>query len=144
MFDQRQLVWAKAYGVRQAGQPDVVTLETLFQAGSISKPVSAMAALHFVEAGRWGLDEAINDRLVSWKLPVNDFQKDQPVTLRRLLSHSAGTTVHGFPGYAVGAPVPTVVQVLNGEPPANTAPVAWISCPDRRCATAAVARPSCS
>ena len=45
------------------------------------------------------------------------------VTLRRLLSHNAGTTVHGFPGYAVGAPVPTVVQVLDGEPPANTAPV---------------------
>jgi CubicO group peptidase (beta-lactamase class C family) len=123
VVDRHQLVWAKAYGVRQAGLPDVVTLETLFQAGSISKPVTAMAALHFVEAGRWTLDEAINDRLVSWKLPANDFQKDQPVTLRRLLSHSAGTTVHGFPGYAVGAPVPTVVQVLNGEPPANTAPV---------------------
>jgi CubicO group peptidase (beta-lactamase class C family) len=123
VFDQRALVWAKAYGVRQAGQPDVVTLDTLFQAGSISKPVTAMAALHFVEAGRWTLDEAINDRLASWKLPVNDFQKDQLVTLRRLLSHNAGTTVHGFPGYAVGEPVPTIVQVLNGEPPANTAPV---------------------
>ena len=117
------IVWAKAYGVRQAGQPDVVTLDTLFQAGSISKPVTAMAALRHVEAGRWSLDDPINDRLVSWKLPANDLQKDQRVTLRRLLSHNAGTTVHGFPGYAVGAPVPTVVQVLDGEPPANTAPV---------------------
>ncbi len=116
-------MWAKAYGVRQAGQPDVVTLDTLFQAGSISKPVTAMAALRHVEAGRWSLDDPINDRLVSWKLPANDLQKDQRVTLRRLLSHNAGTTVHGFPGYAVGAPVPTVVQVLDGEPPANTAPV---------------------
>lgn len=109
--------------MKEMGQSDVVTLDTLFQAGSISKPVTAMAALHFVEAGRWSLDDPINDRLVSWKLPVNDLQKDQPVTLRRLLSHNAGTTVHGFPGYAAGTPVPTVVQVLNGEPPANTAPV---------------------
>lgn len=123
VFDQQKLVWAKGYGVRQAGGSDLVTLETLFQAGSISKPVTAMAALHFVEKGRWSLDEPINDRLVSWKVPANDLQKDQKVTLRRLLSHNAGTTVHGFPGYAVGAPVPTVVQVLNGESPANTAPV---------------------
>jgi CubicO group peptidase (beta-lactamase class C family) len=123
VFDQQKLVWAKAYGVKEAGRPDLVTLDTLFQAGSISKPVAAMAALRQVEAGRWSLDDPINDRLVSWKLPANDLQKHQPVTLRRLLSHNAGTTVHGFPGYAVGAPVPTVVQVLNGEPPANTAPV---------------------
>ena len=123
VFDQQKLVWAKAYGVKEAGRPDLVTLDTLFQAGSISKPVTAMAALRHVEAGRWSLDDPINDRLVSWKLPGNDLQKDQRVTLRRLLSHNAGTTVHGFPGYAVGAPVPTVVQVLDGEPPANTAPV---------------------
>lgn len=102
VFDQHTVIWAKAYGVKEAGQSDRVTLDTLFQAGSISKPVTAMAALHFVETGRWSLDEAINTRLVSWKLPLNDLQKDQKVTLRRLLSHNAGTTVHGFPGYAVG------------------------------------------
>jgi CubicO group peptidase (beta-lactamase class C family) len=123
VFDRHKLAWAKAYGVKEVGRPDVVTLDTLFQAGSISKPVTAMAALHFVEAGRWSLDEEINNRLVSWKMPSNDLQKDQKVTLRRLLSHNAGTTVHGFPGYAIGTPVPTIVQVLNGEPPANTAPV---------------------
>ena len=123
VFDADRLLWAKAYGVKEAGTPDLVTLDTLFQAGSISKPVTAMAALHFVEAGRWSLDEDINTRLRSWKLPVNDLQKDQKVTLRRLLSHNAGTTVHGFPGYAVPEPVPTVVQVLDGTPPANTAPV---------------------
>lgn len=123
VFDQHALIWAKSYGVKEAGQPAVVTLDTLFQAGSISKPVTAMAALHFVEKRRWSLDEPINDRLVSWKVPANDLQKDQQVTLRRLLSHNAGTTVHGFPGYAVGTPVPTVVQVLEGERPANTAPV---------------------
>ena len=123
VFDAGHMLWAKAYGVKQVGRPEPVTIETLFQAGSISKPVTAMAALHFVEARRWSLDEDINTRLVSWKVPANDLQKDQKVTLRRLLSHNAGTTVHGFPGYAVGTALPTVVQVLEGAPPANTAPV---------------------
>lgn len=123
VFDSHELLWAKGFGVRESGRPDPVTLDTLFQAGSISKPVAAMAALRFVEAGRWGLDDDINERLVTWQLPPNELQKDQKVTLRRLLSHNAGTTVHGFPGYAVGTPVPTLVQVLNGEPPANTAAV---------------------
>ncbi|RKH20554.1 serine hydrolase [Corallococcus sp. CA047B] len=123
VFDKHAIVWARSYGVKEAGGSEPVTLETLFQAGSISKPVTAMAALHFVEAGKWSLDENINDRLRSWKLPENDFTKEQKVTLRRLLSHSAGTTVHGFPGYAVGAPVPTLVQVLEGVKPANTSPV---------------------
>jgi CubicO group peptidase (beta-lactamase class C family) len=123
VFDGHQLLWAKGFGVREAGRPEPVTLDTLFQAGSISKPVSAMAALRYVEAGRWGLDEEINSRLVSWQLPSNELQREQKVTLRRLLSHNAGTTVHGFPGYAVAAAVPTLVQVLDGAPPANTAAV---------------------
>jgi CubicO group peptidase (beta-lactamase class C family) len=123
VFDGHELLWAKGFGVRESGRPDPVTLDTLFQAGSISKPVSAMAALRYVEAGRWGLDDDINSRLVSWQLPGNALQADQKVTLRRLLSHNAGTTVHGFPGYTVGSPVPTLVQVLDGTPPANTSPV---------------------
>jgi CubicO group peptidase (beta-lactamase class C family) len=123
VFDAHRLLWAKGFGVTESGRPEPVLIQTLFQAGSISKPVTAMAALRHVEAGRYTLDEDINSRLVSWQLPSNDLQKDQKVTLRRLLSHNAGTTVHGFPGYAVGTPVPTLVQVLNGEPPANTAAV---------------------
>jgi CubicO group peptidase (beta-lactamase class C family) len=123
VFDAFEIVWARSYGVKQAGSVEPVTIDTLFQAGSISKPVAAMAALHYVEAGKWTLDENINDKLISWKVPDNPLTKEQPVTLRRLLSHSAGTTVHGFPGYAVGEPVPTLVQLLDGEKPANTAPV---------------------
>ncbi|XXF76294.1 serine hydrolase [Myxococcaceae bacterium GXIMD 01537] len=123
VFDKHAIVWAKAYGVKEAGGSEPVTLETLFQAASISKPVTALAALHFVEKGKWSLDENINEKLRSWKLPENDFSKEQKVTLRRLLSHSAGTTVHGFPGYSVDAPRPTLVQVLQGVAPANTAPV---------------------
>jgi CubicO group peptidase (beta-lactamase class C family) len=110
--------WAKGYGVRGAGEP--VTLETLFQAGSISKPVAAVAALRLVEQKRLVLDRDVNLDLRSWKVPENEFTAREKVTLRRLMSHSAGLTVHGFPGYAAGAPVPRLVEILDGKSPANT------------------------
>ncbi|QSQ12006.1 serine hydrolase domain-containing protein [Myxococcus landrumensis] len=123
VFDRGSLVWAKGYGVKEAGGSEPITLDTLFQAASISKPVTALAAMHHAEKRKWSLDENINDKLVSWKLPDNEFTKDQKVTLRRLLSHSAGTTVHGFRGYSAQESVPTLQQLLNGEKPANSAPV---------------------
>jgi CubicO group peptidase (beta-lactamase class C family) len=123
VFDKNTLVWAKSYGVKEAGSSAPVTIDTLFQAASISKPVTALAVLRYAEQGKWLLDANINDTLISWKLPDNEFTKEQKVTLRRLLSHTAGTTVHGFPGYSVNEPRPTLLQVLNGEKPANTAPV---------------------
>jgi CubicO group peptidase (beta-lactamase class C family) len=112
--------WAKGYGVRDQGTGEPVTAETLFQAGSISKPVAAAAALRLVEQKRLLLDRDVNLDLRSWKVPENEFTTSEKVTLRRLLSHSAGLTVHGFPGYASGAPVPRLVDVLDGKSPANT------------------------
>src|SRR5262249_48439182 len=123
VINNGRIEWARAYGVIESGQPARAGTTTLFQAASISKPVAAMGALHLVELGRLALDEDVNKRLISWKVPENDKTKDQKVTLRRLLSHSAGLTVHGFPGYAKGDPVPIIVQVLDGEKPANTQPV---------------------
>ena len=118
-----QVEWARGYGVRELGSTIPVDTTTLFQAGSISKPVAATAALRLVEQGKLDLDADINTLLSSWKVPDNEFTRVKPVTLRGILSHSAGLTVHGFPGYDVDAPVPSVVQVLSGAPPANTAPV---------------------
>lgn len=114
-----KILWARGFGVTKLGGAPV-TENTVFQAGSISKPVTAMAVMHLVQAGRLNLDADINTYLKSWKVPENEFTAQKKVTLRRLLSHTAGVTVHGFPGYASGAPVPTLVQVLNGEKPANT------------------------
>src|SRR5271169_2930344 len=123
VVDDFKIAWAKPYGVTEAGTTNPVTTSTMFQAASISKVVSATGALYLVEHGKLSLDEDVNKELTTWKVPENEFTATQKVTLRRLLSHSAGTTVHGFPGYAVGEPIPTVVQILNGEKPANTAPV---------------------
>lgn len=115
-----KLAVARAYGVVDDASKAPVTTSTLFQAGSISKPVSALGALHLVEAGTLSLDGDVNAKLTSWKVPENRFTSTEKVTLRRLLSHNAGMTVHGFPGYDVSERIPTLVQVLDGAPPANT------------------------
>lgn len=115
-----KIEWAKAYGVKDTETNEPVTTETLFQAGSISKPVAAMAALKKVEQGKISLDEDINDKLTTWKIPDNEFTAKKKVTLANLLSHTGGLTVHGFPGYAPDEKIPTLSQVLDGAPPANT------------------------
>jgi CubicO group peptidase (beta-lactamase class C family) len=115
--------WARSYGVKDLETNEPVTTETLFQAGSISKPVAAMVALKKVEQGKIALDENINNKLTSWKLPDNEFTARKKVTLANLLSHTGGLTVHGFPGYAVGKQIPTLPEVLDGTQPANTAAV---------------------
>src|SRR5579872_3468416 len=107
-----RILWAKGYGGASA--------DTLFQAASISKPVTAMAALSLVRQGRLSLDEDVNAKLKSWKVPENEFTAKEKVTVRRILSHSAGLTVHGFRGYASTETVPPLVAILNGEKPANS------------------------
>lgn len=118
-----KVAWSRAYGLRDIEANLPAAPETLFQAASISKPVAAAAALHFVEQRALDLDEDVNVKLKSWKVPENDFTAKQKVTLRRILSHSAGLTVHGFPGYPAGQALPTLKQVLDGEKPANTDPI---------------------
>jgi len=114
--------WTQAFGVaRLGGEP--VTPETWFQASSIGMPMTAVAVLRLVEQGKLNLDADVSQYLRSWKLATNKFTEQKKVTLRELLSHTAGATVHGFEDYAAGKQVPTLVQVLNGESPANSAPV---------------------
>jgi CubicO group peptidase (beta-lactamase class C family) len=117
-----KIEWARGFGVRDARTKEPMTAETLLQAASISKPVTALGVVRLVEQGKVELDEDIHRYLKSWKVPPNG-EWQARITLRELLSHSAGLTVHGFPGYHVNEPIPTVTQILNGAAPANTLPV---------------------
>lgn len=115
-----KIIKAKGYGFVDNTGKTPVTPSTLFQAGSISKSVAAVGALKLTEQGVLSLDEDVNAKLRTWKVPENEFTRDKKVTLRGLLSHTTGLTVHGFPGYEVGTPIPSVVQILDGTSPANT------------------------
>jgi CubicO group peptidase (beta-lactamase class C family) len=117
-----RIEWARGYGLLETGKPWPITQKTIFQACSISKPVAAVAALRLVQEGKLDLDEDINTYLVSWKVPPNEAGQPR-VTLRHLLSHTAGLTYCWYPGFRPGAKIPTLVQVLNGDAPANTPPV---------------------
>ncbi|HEX2253505.1 MAG TPA: serine hydrolase domain-containing protein [Thermoanaerobaculia bacterium] len=120
VIDDGAVAWAAGYGVARAGGAVPITASTLFQAASISKAVTAAGALRLVQDGQLGLDEDVGRRLRSWRLPFADGVAPAPVTLRHLLSHSAGVTVGGFPGYRHGAPLPTPIQILDGAAPANS------------------------
>lgn len=115
IVENGKIKWAKGYGIANTKDSSVVRANTLFQAGSISKPVAALAALKLVENGSVDLDEDVNIYLKEWNIPENDFTKEEKVTLKRLLTHTAGMTVHGFPGYQQTDTFPSINDVLNGN-----------------------------
>lgn len=129
VIDNFKIDWAQGFGVRDVRSNYTVsngkstnsriTTETVFQAGSISKAIFALAVLRLMQNGQLDLDEDVNSYLTSWR--IDPHMGWQPrITLRQLLSHTAGLTVHGFPGYQAGQNIPTLPQILNGEWPANT------------------------
>ena len=118
-----KMAWTKGYGVADPKTKRPVTAETLFDGGSISKAVTTIAVLKLVDGGLLSLDTPVNDLLRSWKLPENDFTRKTPVTLRRLLSHTAGTNINGFWGYLESEPLPDLRQILDGISPAANSPV---------------------
>jgi CubicO group peptidase (beta-lactamase class C family) len=131
VIDDGGIAWAKGYGVVEAGGRAPVDEATLFQAASISKPVAATAALQLVRSGQLDVTADVNRWLTSWKVPANEFTRQQAVTLEGIMSHTAGFTVHGFPGYDVDSALPTVVQILDGARPANTPPIRVADVPGR-------------
>src|ERR1700743_277063 len=119
----------KGYGFTDKVAEIPVSPETLLQAGSISKVPAALAALLLVEQGRLSLEDDVNAQLRTWKLPENEYTQARKVTLRGILSHNAGLSIHGFAGYPVNAPLPTLPQILDGIAPANNSPIRVITEP---------------
>ena len=115
--------WAKGYGWADSAEQRLVTTETLFEPGSISKSLNAFGVLKLVQDKKLDLNKDINTYLSSWKFPYDSVSKNKKITLFNLLSHTAGLGVHGFPGYFKGDAFPTLPEILDGKKPANTAAV---------------------
>lgn len=129
VVDGGTLVLSDALGSTATTLGDPATPATLFQAASISKPVTAALVLALVAEGRLDLDRDVQGYLTRWRLPASELTRDRPVTLRRLLANTAGTNVDGFRGYPIGSPVPDTVAILSGRAPANSQPVQIVTAP---------------
>lgn len=121
VVEEGKVAFSESYGDARKGEP--VTPVTRFQAASLSKPVTAVAVMRLAEQGILDLDVDIRVYLKSWSLPEGAWDDDNPVTIRQILSHTAGLTVHGFAGYAPPEPIPAVADILNGVAPANSAAI---------------------
>jgi CubicO group peptidase (beta-lactamase class C family) len=124
LIESGRLAWSHVFGTA----PD----NAIYQAASLSKLVTAVAALRLVDRGVLDLDRDVNDYLTGWRVPENDFTRDHPVTLRQLLSMTAGIGVPGYLGYEPGQKLPTLQQILDGAPPANSPPVRVEAIPGSR------------
>jgi CubicO group peptidase (beta-lactamase class C family) len=129
VINNGRVEWAKGYGVIEAGATQAVNENTVFQACSISKPVSVTGIMLLAQSGFLDITRNVNDYLTSWLLPDNVYTIREKVTVERLMSHTGGTSVGGFDGYAFGEAVPTLTQTLQGLSPANSPPVKVIFTP---------------
>jgi Beta-lactamase class C and other penicillin binding proteins len=115
-----KLEWARGYGYADTSDKRPVTTATLFQAASISKSLNAMGVLKLVDQKKIDLQQNINTWLKSWKFPEDSFTRTQKINVAHLLSHTAGLSVHGFPGYHWKDSLPGDNEILDGQRPANT------------------------
>lgn len=131
LIDNYELVWAKGFGLTETGTTDSVSTQTLFQAASISKPVTALAIMKKIQEGKLSLNENVDDRLISWHIPKNNFTNSSAVTVKHLLSHTGGVanSFYHIPGYTEVNRLPTIIECLNGTMPAQNDPVKIIATP---------------
>lgn len=122
LINDGEIEWAAGYGLRAAGSSEPVTPSTLFQAASIAKPLVAAAVLRMQDAGLIDIDVDAQEYLEDFAIPQGEQTDSNRVTFRKLLSHTAGITPGGYPGYARGEPLPTDLEIVNGSSPSNTPP----------------------
>ncbi|SMC42350.1 serine hydrolase domain-containing protein [Moheibacter sediminis] len=123
VIDNYQIVWAKGYGYADKKENRKVTTNTLFEPGSISKSLNAIGVLQLAQHGKLNLHEDINRYLTSWTFPYDTLSNNKKITTAQLLSHTAGVSVYGFPGYERNSIIPGITEILDGKYPANTPPI---------------------
>lgn len=115
-----KLEWARGYGWADSTARQPVTTSTLFQAASLSKSLNGVGILKLVQDGKLNLHTDINEYLKKWKFPYDSLSRGKKISAANLLNHTAGLTIHGFPGYKQTDSIPTITDILDGKRPSNT------------------------
>ncbi|MDN3651670.1 serine hydrolase domain-containing protein [Thalassotalea ponticola] len=129
LIKNHKIDWSSALGKISYDSEDKVTCTTLFQAASLSKPITMMGVLNMKEKGVVSLDQNISEYLKSYSLPEGKQSAEKPVTFRNLLNHTSGITSGGYVGYSQGEPVPSDIEILKGVSPSNTPKISVESTP---------------
>jgi|CXWL01.1.fsa_nt_gi CubicO group peptidase (beta-lactamase class C family) len=128
-FRDGEITWARGFGQLSADSAQPIDANTLFQAASVSKPITAALVMNLVQSGVLDLDADVQTYLRDWNIPRDEAAGNGAVTLRMLLSHTAGVSVSGFRGYAPDAPLPTLDDIIDGRPPANHEQIRIVKAP---------------
>lgn len=123
-----KIAWIQSIGYADFAIKKPVTSETIFNIGSISKLISAWGFMQLTEKDLVKLDDPVDPLLYRWHLPESEFDKSK-VTLRRILSHTAGLSVHGYGRSDQGTPLLSLEESLNGKTKRNGETVHLISEP---------------
>lgn len=129
VFDNDEILWSKGYGKKDKSTGEQVTENTLFQAASISKPVTSVAAFKLIEENKFSLDEDVNIKIKRWQVPNNEFTQNEKVTVSRIMSHTSGLSTSGFQGYSKKDSIPTLKEILQGSKVTNSVPIRVIQEP---------------
>lgn len=129
VFDNNEILWAKGYGLKNKETGEKVTESTIFQAASISKAVTSVAAFKLIEDNKLTLDENVNLKLKRWKVPDNEFTEKEKVTPARIMSHTSGLSTSGFQGYCQTDSIPALTEILQGSEITNSEPVRVVQKP---------------
>lgn len=114
IIENGKVILQKGYGFSNVDKGIKVENTTGFNIGSISKTFAAWGVMKLVQEGRIDLDAPAEKYLTRWHLPKSKYDSNK-VTIRRLLSHTAGLSLHGYPGWSPKDSLPTIEESLNGK-----------------------------
>ncbi|MFC3094489.1 beta-lactamase family protein [Alteromonas sediminis] len=123
VVDDYQVVFQKQLGEKAFGSEEYIDENTAFSTASITKGIVGTLAVMLAAKGKLDLDAPVSNYLKRWSLPTSPYTATTPITLRHLLSHTAGTTQHGFADFYQGDDIPTLIESLNGQLPRYDKPI---------------------
>ncbi|MET0356755.1 MAG: serine hydrolase, partial [Cellvibrio sp.] len=129
VLKQGKIDWADIYQNANFSAEQELNCTSLFQAASLSKPVTFLAAMRMQAAGKIDLDKNIQHYLKEFVLPAGKQTAENPVTFRNIFSHTSGITPGGYQGYARGLALPSDIDVLKGDSGVNSPAIAVTELP---------------